>query len=104
MAVGHRNQAEVLLTNGLAAGGELRDSATRSGLGALAARVGINFGIEDKDINVTAASQYVIEAAIANVVSPAVATHYPHALSLQLVSKTQKKLRFCGIDFRQFRF
>ena len=85
VAVGHRHHAEILLRSGLAAGGELRNCGARSGLRSLTAGVGINLGVEHEDVHVASAGQDVIEAAVADVVGPAVATDDPDALLHQHV-------------------
>ena len=65
---------------GLAAGGELGDRAARGGFGGLAAGVGVDLRIEHQDVDVAAGGDDVIEAAVADVVGPAVAAHDPDAL------------------------
>ena len=46
-------------------------------LRGLAARVGVNFGIEDKNIDIIAGSEDVIQSAVTDIVSPAVTTKDP---------------------------
>ena len=46
IAVSHRNEPEILLGRGLAAGGEFRDGAPWGRLGLLPARVGIDFRVQ----------------------------------------------------------
>src|SRR5205823_5816980 len=80
VAVGHRHHAEILLWSGLATCGELCNGGARRGLGSLPARVGINLGVEHQDVDVASAGHDVIEAAVADVVRPAVAADNPDAL------------------------
>ena len=80
VAVAHGHLAEVLLGRLLAGGGELGHRAGRGGLGGLAAGVGIDLGVEDEDVDVPVHGQDVVEAAVADVVGPAVAADAPDAL------------------------
>ena len=73
VAVGHGDEAKVFLAHHLAAGGELRHRAARRGFGHLPAGVGINFRVEHEHVHIAAAGQHVVEAAVTDVVSPAVA-------------------------------
>ena len=89
--------AEVFLGAGLAAGGELGHRAARRGFGHLPAGVGVDFGIEHQDVDVAAGGQHVVEAAVADVVGPAVAAHDPDALLDQGVGQAAagRGLRGC---------
>ena len=87
VAVGHREQAEVLLGHVLAGGGELGGRAERGRLRLLAAGVRVDLGVEDQDVDVAALGQDVVEAAVADVVGPAVAADDPHALADQVVGE-----------------
>ena len=80
IAVAHCHQAEILLLGLLAACEEFRNSAGRSRLGGLAAGVGVNLGIQHEDVDVLAGSEDVIQAAVADIVGPAVAAERPDAL------------------------
>ena len=55
VAVAHGHQAQVLLGDGLAGGGELGGRAERRGLGRLAAGVGVDLGVQHQDVDVAAA-------------------------------------------------
>ena len=74
--------------------GEFRDRAARSRFRRLAAGVGINLGVEHQHVHVAAARQHVVEAAVADVVSPAVAADDPDALFHQHVGEGEKLLCF----------
>jgi hypothetical protein len=63
VAVGDRLQGKVLLGDGLAGGGELRDRAKRRRLGHLPAGVGIDLGVEHQHVDVAPARQHVVEPA-----------------------------------------
>jgi hypothetical protein len=78
MAVVAGEPGEILLRGGLAAGGELGHRTERRGLRGLAAGVGIDLGIEHQDVDVVGQRQHVVEAAVADVVGPAVAADDPH--------------------------
>ena len=69
----------------LTSGGELCHLTDVGGLGSLTAGVGINFGIEDEDVDVFAGCQYVVYAAEADVVCPAVAAEDPAGLLVQII-------------------
>ena len=71
---------QVLLRRSLAAGGELGHGAPRRRLGHLPAGVGVDLGVEHQDVDVAARRQHVVEAAVADVVGPAVAADDPDAL------------------------
>ena len=80
VAVGHGDTAEVLLGGCLAGVGELGHGTDRRCLGGLTARVGVNFGVDHDDIDVDTGGEDMIQAAVADVVRPAVAAVHPHAL------------------------
>ncbi len=91
VAIGHGNQAEVFLGQALAVGGEFGNSRTRGRLGSLTARVGVNFGIEDQDIDIASGGHDVIEAAVTNVIRPAVAADDPNALTDQGIGQFRQE-------------
>src|SRR5699024_5442839 len=64
----------------LAGGCELADLADVGGLGSLSAGVGVHLGVEDHDVDILAGSQDVVQAAVADVVCPAVAAEDPDRL------------------------
>ena len=71
----------------LPADGELRGGAERRRLRLLAAGVRVDLGVEHEDVDVAPAGQHVIEAAVADVVGPAVAADQPDALLHQVVGE-----------------
>ncbi len=87
VAVHVRQQAEVLLADRLARGGELGGRAERRRLRRLAAGVRVHLGVDDQDVDVAPVRQHVIEAAVADVVRPAVAADEPHALLHEVVGE-----------------
>ena len=103
VAVAHGHHAQVLLGRRFAAGGELGDGAARSGFGHLPAGVGVDLGIEHQDVDVAAAGQHVIQAAVPDVVSPAVAADDPDALFDQRIGNAEQVARFGGLDAGEFR-
>ena len=80
IAVGHRDEAQVLFAAGLAAGGEFRHRAARGGLGHLPAGVGIDFRVKHQHVDIASAGQHMIQSAVADVIGPAVAADDPDAL------------------------
>ncbi len=85
VAVGHSDAGQVLLLGGLTGGSELSHGAARSGLGGLAAGVGVHLGVEHQDVDVLAGSEDMVQAAEADVVGPAVAAEDPHGLLGQVI-------------------
>ena len=85
VAVGHGQHGQVLLLDRLAGHGELGRRAHGRGLGGLAAGVGVDLGVEHQDVHVPAHGDDVVEAAVADVVGPAVAADDPDALLHQVV-------------------
>ena len=71
------DEAEVLLSDALTAGGKLGHGTRRRSLGGLAAGVGVNFGVEDENVHIFAAGDHVVQSAVANVVGSAVTTDDP---------------------------
>src|ERR1019366_3197417 len=106
-AVAHGHEGEILLAHRFAAGGKLGDGAARGSLGGLASGVGVDLGIEDEDVDVAAAGEDVIEAAIADVIGPAIAADDPAALLDQRIGHADEVVRFggCigGIEAGEFR-
>ena len=80
VAVGHSDSAEILLALGVTSSREVSDGTTLCSLRALAASVGVNFSIHNEDIDIVARSDNVIEATIADIVSPAITTDDPDSL------------------------
>ena len=84
IAIGHGNLSKALLLNFLAGSRELRDLADVGSLGGLSAGVGVNLGIENKDVDVLVLREDMIHAAKADVVCPAVAAEDPDGLLGQI--------------------
>ena len=78
------------MRTGLAACGELGDGAARRGFRRLAAGVGVDLGVEHQQVHVASAGQHVIQAAVADVIGPAVAADDPDALLDQHVGHGQE--------------
>ena len=87
VAVHVRQQAEILLSDRLAGGGELRGRAERRRFRRLAAGVRVHLGVQHQDVDVAPVRQHVIEAAVADVVRPSVAADEPHALLHEVVGE-----------------
>ena len=101
VAVAHRLEAEVLLGDLLAGDGELGGGAQRRRLGLLAAGVRVDLGVEHQDVDVAAQRQHVVEAAVADVVGPAVAADQPDALGDQVVGHQRQPGGGGVVDLRQ---
>ena len=80
IVIHHGDAAQVLLRSGFAGVGELRDSTDSSRLGGLPAGVGVDLGVDDEDVHIDAGGKDMVEAAVADVVGPAVAAIHPHGL------------------------
>ncbi|MBV6467451.1 MAG: hypothetical protein PGMFKBFP_02812 [Anaerolineales bacterium] len=77
VAVGHGDQAEVLLGESLAAHRELGDRRHGRGFAGLSAGVGIDFRVQHQHVDVAPAGEDVVQPAVADVVGPAVAADDP---------------------------
>ena len=86
VAVLHGEQAEVLLVLALAHRRELRDGRQLRRLRHLAARVRVHLRVEHEHVDVLVTRQDVVEAAVADVVCPAVAADHPVRLRAQHVA------------------
>ena len=58
----------------------------------MAAGVGIDFGVQDENVYLTAGGEDVVEAAEANVIGPAVTAHNPNALVDEGVGQSKEIL------------
>ncbi len=87
VAVAHSQQPQILLPGFLAGGRELGHRAHGRGLGLLAAGVGVDLGIHDQDVDVLAGGQDMVEAAVADVIGPAIAPDDPYTLGTQLIGQ-----------------
>ncbi len=104
VAVGHRDEAKVLLHRRLAASRKLRDRSAWRGFRALSAGVGINLSVEHKDLHVAPAGQHGVKPTEADVVSPAVAADDPDALTDQRIGHGKEAASVFGVDALQLRF
>ena len=85
ISVGHGNLGERFGLDLLACRGKLSDLADVGCLGGLTTGVGVDLGVEYKNIDVFAGSENVVNAAEADVECPAVAAEDPAALLVQEV-------------------
>src|SRR5208337_560024 len=81
VAVTYRFHGQVFLGGMFPAGGKFGNRSAGRGLRHLAACIGIDFCVQDEDVDVAAGAEDVIEAAEADVIGPAVATDQPDALA-----------------------
>src|SRR5512144_1063956 len=80
VAVTHSGHHEIFLSGRFATGSKLSDCSKRCCLRSLTASIRVDFGVEYQDIHVVSAGQNMVQATIADVVSPTVATDDPNAL------------------------
>ena len=92
VAIGHADLGQALLTDFLTGSSKLANLTDVGGLGSLSAGVGVHLGVEDHNIDVVAGSQDVIQAAVTDVISPAVAAEDPEALLGQVLLVLQDLL------------
>ncbi len=92
------------LPPGLPPAANLATARARRGFGLLASGVGVNLGVEDEEVDVLAAGNYVIEAAVADVIGPAVAADDPDALFDEHVGEHEELLRVRRVDVLQLVF
>jgi cation transport ATPase len=81
VAITHRDQAQIFLGYAFAARRKFGNRTKWSCLGTLSASVGIDLCIQQQDFDITSASEHMIEAAVTDVVSPAVSTDNPYAFA-----------------------
>ena len=79
VAVRDGHHSEVFLAACLAAGREFGHGAAERRLRRLAASVRVDAGVEHEDVDVATGRQHMIQAAVADVVRPAVAADDPDA-------------------------
>src|SRR5205085_422101 len=82
---------------------ELGDGAARGGFGCLASGIGVDLGIEDEDVDIAATGEHVIEAAIADIVGPAIAADDPDALFDEGIRHAEEVAGFQSIDSGKLR-
>src|SRR5581483_2535587 len=70
----------------------------------MAAGVRVDLGIEDEDVDVAAGGQDVVEAAVADVVCPAIAADDPDALLDERIGEIAEVAGFGSIDAGEFLF
>ncbi len=104
VAIGHGELTEVFFAARFAAGCEFCDSAARSRFRGLTARVGVDFGVEDEDVDVASEAEDVVEAAVADVVCPAVAADDPEGALEEVIGLCHEHAGVVGVDLRKFGF
>src|SRR5699024_206570 len=85
IAVLHGDLGEALLLHLLTGSGKLSHLADVGSLGSLSAGVGVHLGVEDEDVDILTGGQDVVQSAVADVVSPAVAAEDPHGLLVEVL-------------------
>jgi len=80
IAVAHCNLSKALLLGLFTGGCELSNLTDVGSLGSLTAGVGVDLGIEYKDVHILVGGQHMVNTAEADVVCPAVATEDPNGL------------------------
>ena len=85
VGISHHQATQVLFCGALTAVGKFGGGAYRRSLGGLSAGVGVHLGIHHEYVDVLTGGHYVIQAAVADVIGPAVAAEEPNHLFAQLV-------------------
>ena len=102
ITVSHGELAEVFLAARFAAGCEFGDGAARGRLGGLTAGVRVNLGVEDEDVDVATQREDVIESAVTDVISPAVAAHDPERTFEEGVGDVEEALAVFAVTAGEF--
>ena len=108
VTVGNSHHAEVLLLGAFAGSSELCDSCSRGSFRGLTAGVGVNFRIENEDVDVVVRSEDMVNTAVTDIVGPTVTTDDPLATFYEelFLSEEVFENRFAGSFFfeesRQF--
>ena len=79
------DHAEILLRSTFAGGGKLHGGAHRGRLGGLPAGVGVKLVVKHQHVEIEAGGHHVVEAAVTDVVSPAVSADHPNRLFCQRI-------------------
>ena len=77
IAVGHGHDPQVFLAGLFAACGKLRHRCGRRSFGRLTAGIRIHFRVKHQNVDVLPRCQHMVQAAVADVVSPSVAAENP---------------------------
>ena len=93
MTIHHHADAEIFARFALTVLAKLGHRTERRGFGSLAASIRVTLGIEHQDIDVLGQAHHMIEAAKANIVSPAIAANQPDRLLDQRIGIGQQLLR-----------
>src|SRR5579884_1459883 len=93
VTIGHRQHAQVFLGQGLAARREFGDGPARRRFRGLPSCVRVHFGIQHQHVDVAPGGQDMIEAAVADIVGPAIAADNPDALAHQHVRDSEQVAR-----------
>ena len=96
------DEGEVFLRGAFAAGGELGDGTDGGGFGGLPAGVGVYLGVEDQDLDVGTGGEDVVEAAVADVVGPAVAADDPDGFVDEVVGNEVEAHGVGGAERSEF--
>ena len=107
-SVGHGHHPQILLGAAFSRRGELRHCAAWSGFRHLAAGIRVDLGIQHQDLYIAAGSEDMIQAAVADVVSPSIPSYQPDALPHQCAGEgseiTQAGIVQCANAFVQRRY
>src|SRR5262245_12249789 len=99
VAVHSREEAQIFLPYGFSGGSELRGGAQRRGLGLLSASVRVDLSVEDQHVHIAPARENMIEAAVADVVGPPIATDQPYAFLHQIIGESIETQRLGVLQF-----
>src|SRR5262249_4166007 len=85
VAVHVREKAQILLADWLSCCGKLGGRSEWSRLRLLTSGVGVDLGIEDKNVDIAPSRQHVVEPTVADIVSPAISANEPNTLLHQVI-------------------
>ena len=80
ITIAHCHEAEVLLACTLACCSELGDRSSRCCLGCLSTGIGIDFRVENEDVDIFALSEDMVKSTVTDIICPSVSAEYPDAL------------------------
>ena len=104
IAIAHSHHAKVLLLGLFAAGSKFSDCRSRSRFGGLTAGVGIYLGIEYHNIDILAGCQYMVQTAVADIISPAVTAEDPVAAFNEELLLVIQSSAFIAVVFVFFQY
>ena len=103
ITIAHCDSCKVFLLNVLTSCCELSDSTGRGSLGGLTTGIGVNFGIEYKDVNILCTCKNVVNATETDVVCPTVTTEDPLGLLAEVILVVEDVLSVSIVTVASFK-